>query len=83
MAWRHSLQSNVLYADYHAHTTPQVHDASKSANNGGKSALYPFPGYTFDPKGSGSLWGAMNPIPGGDDILAAQGCSLLKSTIRY
>jgi prepilin-type N-terminal cleavage/methylation domain-containing protein/prepilin-type processing-associated H-X9-DG protein len=83
MAWRHSLHSNVLYADGHSHTAPRVHDASLKANNNGQSALYPFPGYTYDPKGSGSLWGAMNPIPGGNDILATQGCSLLKSTVRY
>lgn len=83
MAWRHSLHSNVLYMDGHAHTTPRVHDPNLKANNSGQSALYPFPGYTFDPKGSGSLWGAMNPIPGGDDILAKQNCGLLTSKIRY
>jgi hypothetical protein len=30
----------------------------------------------FDDKGGGSLWGAMNPLPGGNDILLKQGCGL-------
>jgi hypothetical protein len=61
-----------------------VNDPSKQGVNSNQSALYPFPGYTFDPKGSGSLWGAVNPIPGGDDILGNQSaCGLAKSNIRY
>ncbi len=83
MAWRHMLQSNVLYVDGHAKNVRWVQDASKKANNGGKPALYPFPGYTYDDKGSGSLWGAMNPIPGSDDVLAKQDCGLLKSNVRF
>jgi prepilin-type N-terminal cleavage/methylation domain-containing protein/prepilin-type processing-associated H-X9-DG protein len=83
IAWRHNRQSNVLYADGHAHTTPWVNDPSKKGNNSNFSALYPYPGYTFEPKGAGSLWGAMNPIPGGDDILGTQSCGLAKSNIRF
>jgi prepilin-type N-terminal cleavage/methylation domain-containing protein/prepilin-type processing-associated H-X9-DG protein len=87
MAWRHTRMSNILYADGHSKTAPWVNDPAKNKsthNVAGRygSALYPFPGYTFDDKGSGSLWGAMNPIPGGNDILAKQGCGLRVSNIR-
>jgi prepilin-type N-terminal cleavage/methylation domain-containing protein/prepilin-type processing-associated H-X9-DG protein len=82
-AWRHSDHANVLYVDGHVRSAPRVHDSSKKANNNGQSALYPFPGYTYDPSGSGSLWGAMNPVPGGDDTLAKQNCGLLTSKVRY
>jgi prepilin-type N-terminal cleavage/methylation domain-containing protein/prepilin-type processing-associated H-X9-DG protein len=79
MAWRHQEQSNVLYADGHAHTARYVQgQAGQKGVNQGKygPALYPFPGYCFDPSGSGSLWGSHDPIPGGDDILTPQkGCS--------
>ncbi len=83
MAWRHGLQSNVLYADGHAKTTPWVNDGSKKGSGGDRSALYPFPGYYFDPKGSGSLWGAANPVPGGDDVLTTNQCDTPKTNIRY
>jgi prepilin-type N-terminal cleavage/methylation domain-containing protein/prepilin-type processing-associated H-X9-DG protein len=83
MAWRHQLQSNVLYADGHARTTHWVNDASKKGSGGDRSALYPFPGYYYDPKGSGSLWGAANPVPGGDDVLAKTQCDNPKTDIRY
>jgi hypothetical protein len=36
----------------------------------------------FDDKGSGSLWGANNPIPGGNDILGKQQCGLAVGTRR-
>ena len=48
-----------------------------------RSALYPFPGYYFDPKGSGSLWGAANPVPGGDDVLINKQCDNPATSIRY
>jgi prepilin-type N-terminal cleavage/methylation domain-containing protein/prepilin-type processing-associated H-X9-DG protein len=85
MAWRHNGQANVLYADSHAHTAPWVNDPSKKGQNSSQSALYPFPGYFYDPKGAGSLWGAANPIPGGTDTLQtlASACNQPKTTIRY
>jgi prepilin-type N-terminal cleavage/methylation domain-containing protein/prepilin-type processing-associated H-X9-DG protein len=83
IAWRHQLHSNVLYADAHARAVPWVNDASKKGAQGDRSALYPFPGYYYDPKGSGSLWGAGSPIPGGDDVLSTNQCDTPKSTIRY
>jgi prepilin-type N-terminal cleavage/methylation domain-containing protein/prepilin-type processing-associated H-X9-DG protein len=83
MAWRHNRQSNVLYIDGHAKTAPWVNDASKKGSGGDRSALYPFPGYYFDPKGSGSLWGAANPVPGGDDVLTTKQCDNPPTTIRY
>ena len=60
-----------------------MNDPSKKGSEGDKSALYPFPGYTYEPKGSGSLWGANSPIPGGDNILGKQHCDNPVSTIRY
>jgi prepilin-type N-terminal cleavage/methylation domain-containing protein/prepilin-type processing-associated H-X9-DG protein len=78
MAWRHHEQSNVLYADGHAKNIRWVKGATgqKGANQGRYGpALYPFPGYCFDPGGSGTLYGAHNPIPGGDDILSKQTCA--------
>jgi prepilin-type N-terminal cleavage/methylation domain-containing protein/prepilin-type processing-associated H-X9-DG protein len=83
MAWRHQGQSNILYVDGHSKPAPWVNDPSKRGVNAAKSALFPFPGYTFHPGGAGSLWGAGNPIPGGDDILAKQGCTTTTSKIRY
>jgi prepilin-type N-terminal cleavage/methylation domain-containing protein/prepilin-type processing-associated H-X9-DG protein len=83
MAWRHQLQSNVLYADGHARTAHWVNDTTKKGSGGDRSALYPFPGYYYDPKGSGSLWGAANPVPGGDDVLAKTQCDNPSTNIRY
>ena len=83
MAWRHNRQSNVLYADGHAKTAPWVNDPSRKGTDGSPSALYPFPGYYYDPKGSGSLWGAANPVPGGEDVLTTAQCDNVKTTIRY
>jgi prepilin-type N-terminal cleavage/methylation domain-containing protein/prepilin-type processing-associated H-X9-DG protein len=83
MAWRHTGQSNVLYADGHARTAPWANDPSKKGSGGDRSALYPFPGYYFDPKGSGSLWGAANPVPGGDDVLISKQCDTPATSIRY
>jgi prepilin-type N-terminal cleavage/methylation domain-containing protein/prepilin-type processing-associated H-X9-DG protein len=83
MAWRHQLQSNVLYADGHARTAHLVNDATKKGSGGDRSALYPFPGYYFDPKGNGSLWGAANPVPGGDDVLTTSQCDTPATKIRY
>src|SRR5436190_1137514 len=53
MRWRHNGQSNILYVDGHSRATPWVNDPSKKGSEGDKSALHPFPGYTYDPKGSG------------------------------
>jgi prepilin-type N-terminal cleavage/methylation domain-containing protein/prepilin-type processing-associated H-X9-DG protein len=81
MAWRHHEQSNVLYADGHAKNIRWVKGApgQRGANQGAYGpALYPFPGYCYDPKGSGSLWGSQNPIPGGNDILAKQTCTQIR-----
>jgi prepilin-type N-terminal cleavage/methylation domain-containing protein/prepilin-type processing-associated H-X9-DG protein len=83
MRWRHNNQANILYVDGHSRATPWVNDPSKKGSEGDRSALHPFPGYTYDPKGSGSLWGANNPIPGGEDILGKQHCDNPTSTIRY
>jgi prepilin-type N-terminal cleavage/methylation domain-containing protein/prepilin-type processing-associated H-X9-DG protein len=83
VAWRHQLQTNVLYADTHARTAHLVNDPTMKGSGGDRSALYPFPGYYFDPKGSGSLWGAANPVPGGDDVLTTSQCDTPKSTLRY
>jgi prepilin-type N-terminal cleavage/methylation domain-containing protein/prepilin-type processing-associated H-X9-DG protein len=83
MAWRHQLQSNVLYADGHAKTAHWVNNPATKGTGGDKSALYPFPGYYYDPKASGSLWGAANPVPGGDDVLTTNQCDNVKTTIRY
>jgi prepilin-type processing-associated H-X9-DG protein len=83
IAWRHQLASNVLYADGHAKTAHWVNDPSKKGAQNDRSALYPFPGYYYDPKGSGSLWGAGSPVPGGDDILGMGQCDTPKTTIRY
>jgi prepilin-type N-terminal cleavage/methylation domain-containing protein/prepilin-type processing-associated H-X9-DG protein len=75
-AWRHHQAMNVLYVDGHVRTVPWSHDKNrdKSANTEYGSALYPFPGYTFDVLGGGSLWGAGDPLPGGEDLLAKQTC---------
>jgi prepilin-type N-terminal cleavage/methylation domain-containing protein/prepilin-type processing-associated H-X9-DG protein len=84
VAWRHNRQANFLYADGHAKTAPWVNDPSKDkfAFDSGRSSLYPFPGYWFDSRGSGSLWSAMHPVPGGDDILIKQTCSEPKGDQR-
>jgi prepilin-type processing-associated H-X9-DG protein len=83
VAWRHQLQTNVLYADSHAQTAHWVNNPTTKGSGGDRSALYPFPGYYFDPKASGSLWGAANPVPGGDDVLTTNQCDNVKTTIRY
>jgi prepilin-type N-terminal cleavage/methylation domain-containing protein/prepilin-type processing-associated H-X9-DG protein len=82
MAWRHHGQSNILYMDGHSRPVPFVNDPGRKGNNAPRSALYEFPGYMFDDKGGGSLWGAMNPLPGGNDFLAKQSCSLAVGTRR-
>jgi prepilin-type N-terminal cleavage/methylation domain-containing protein/prepilin-type processing-associated H-X9-DG protein len=84
--WRHNNHMNVLYTDGHVKSAPWSNDPNrnKGAFNSSKygSALYPFPGYTYDEKGPGSLWGAGDPIPGGDDILAKQNCGLRHTNVR-
>ena len=84
-AWRHNLTMNVLYVDGHVHSVPWSNDPNRNKtafNTKYGSALYPFPGYTYDDKGAGSLWGAADPLPGGDDILDKQGCGLRHTTVR-
>jgi prepilin-type N-terminal cleavage/methylation domain-containing protein/prepilin-type processing-associated H-X9-DG protein len=83
IAWRHQLHSNVLYADGHVKPVPWVNDPGKKGCDGDRSALYAFPGYYYDPKGCGSLWGAANPVPGGDDVLTTKQCDTPPSAIRY
>jgi prepilin-type N-terminal cleavage/methylation domain-containing protein/prepilin-type processing-associated H-X9-DG protein len=84
--WRHNEGINVLYVDGHVKNARWAKDPSrnKGAFNASRygAALYPWPGYTYDERGSGSLFGAGNPIPGGDEILAKQGCGLRTSNIR-
>jgi prepilin-type N-terminal cleavage/methylation domain-containing protein/prepilin-type processing-associated H-X9-DG protein len=85
-AWRHNLTMNVLYVDGHVKSVPWSNDPNRNKtafNTKYGSALYPFPGYTYDERGSGSLWGAGDPLPGGDDILAKQNCGLRHTNVRF
>jgi prepilin-type N-terminal cleavage/methylation domain-containing protein/prepilin-type processing-associated H-X9-DG protein len=85
--WRHNEGMNVLYVDGHVKNARWAKDTTKNNAAFNRSlkygaSMYPFPGYTYDPNGTGSLWGAADPIPGDDGILAKQGCGLKHSNIR-